>query len=71
MTKTCVSDVVARTWFDRNKKEMSPVDYSNYITNFKKNTIVYKATWKTPEDEPELMPYGIKVINIEEVRLNG
>ena len=71
MTKTCVSDVVARGWFNRYKKEMTPVEYSNYITNFKKNMIVYKATWKTPEDEPELMPYGTKVIPIEEVRLNG
>ena len=71
MSKTCVSDVVARTWLDKYKKEMTPVEYSNYITNFKKNMIVYKATWKTPEDEPELMPYGIKVIPIEEVRLNG
>ena len=71
MAKTCVSDVVARGWFNRYKKEMTPVEYSNYITNFKKNMIVYKATWKTPEDEPELMPYGIKVIPIEEVRLNG
>ena len=70
MAKTCVSDVVARGWFNRYKKEMTPVEYSNYITNFKKNMIVYKATWKTPEDEPELMPYGIKVIPIEEVRLN-
>jgi len=71
MSKTCVSDVVARSWLNKYKKEMSSVDYSNYITNFKKNTIVYKAAWKTPEDEPELMPYGIKVIPIEEVRLNG
>ena len=71
MAKTCVSDVIARGWFNRYKKEMTPVEYSNYITNFKKNMIVYKATWKTPEDEPELMPYGIKVIPIEEVRLNG
>ena len=71
MAKTCVSDVVARGWFNRYKKEMTPVEYSNYITNFKKNMIVYKATWKTPEEQPELMPYGIKVIPIEEVRLNG
>ena len=70
MSKTCVSDVVARTWFDKYKKEMAPVEYSNYITNFKKNMIVYKAAWKTPEEQPELMPYGIKVIPIEEVRLN-
>ena len=71
MSKTCVSDVVARTWLDRYKRVMSPVEYSNYITNFSKNMIVYKATWKTPEEQPELMPYGIKVIPIEEVRLNG
>ena len=71
MSKTCVSDVVARTWFDRNKKEMSKENYAQYIKDFMSNTIVYKATWKTPEDEPELMPYGIKVIPIEEVRLNG
>jgi len=70
MSKTCVSDVVARTWLDKYKRVMSPVEYSNYITNFKKNMIVYKAAWKTPEEQPELMPYGIKVIPIEEVRLN-
>ena len=39
MTKTCVSDVVARTWLDRYKKVMSPVEYSNYIANFKKGDI--------------------------------
>jgi|TARA_B110000114_G_C15000450_1_gene360509 hypothetical protein len=70
MSKTCVSDVVARTWLDRYKRVMSPVEYSKYIANFKKNMIVYKAAWKTPEEQPELMPYGIKVIPIEEVRLN-
>ncbi len=71
MSKTCVSDVVARTWFDKYKKEMSPVEYSNYITNFKKNMIVYKAAWKSKDDPVEKLPYGIKVINIEEARLNG
>ena len=60
MTKTCVSDVVARTWLDRYKKVMSPVEYSNYIANFKKNMIVYKAAWKTPEEQPNLCLMELK-----------
>ena len=44
--KNSVSDTVARAWFDRYKKEMTPSEYDKYVSDFKKDTVVYRATWK-------------------------
>jgi hypothetical protein len=49
---------------------MSKEDYAQYVKDFKASTIVYKATWKSKDDPVEKLPYGIKVINIEEARIN-
>ena len=63
--KNSVSDTVARAWFDRYKKEMTSSEYDKYVSDFKKDTNVYRASWKTAETPNEPMPDGI------EVQLNG
>jgi hypothetical protein len=65
--KNIVSDFVAMEWFNRYKKEMSKEEYKQYGASFKKNTIVYKATWKKDDDAPEKLPFGIKVYKATEI----
>tara|TARA_R110000737_G_scaffold181845_1_gene205209 strand:- start:576 stop:773 length:198 start_codon:yes stop_codon:yes gene_type:complete len=61
--KNSVSDTVARAWFDRYKKEMTTSEYDKYVSDFKKDTLVYRASWKTAKDENEIMPDGIEVLD--------
>jgi len=71
MSKRFIADFVAKTWFTKYKEQMSKEDYAQYVKDFKASTIVYKATWKSKNDPVEKLPYGIKIINIEEARING
>ena len=71
MPKRFIADFVAKAWFTKYKEQMSKENYAQYVKDFKASTIVYKATWKSKDDPVEKLPYGIKVINIEEARING
>jgi hypothetical protein len=71
MSKRFIADFVAKFWLTKYKKQMSKENYTQYVKDFKASTIVYKATWKSKNDPVENLPHGIKVINIEEARING
>ena len=41
-----VSDVVASSWIEKARKEMSAKEYFNYLRRFKKDTVIIKADYE-------------------------
>jgi|TARA_R100000697_G_C5414680_1_gene188771 hypothetical protein len=64
MSKRVVSDVVAKSWLEREERRnqegsVTDKELKDYITDFRENTIVVKAGYNEhPED---LSKYNIKV----------